>query len=183
VIGAVLAGGAGRRLGAPSKAAAELAGRPLVSYPVSALASVCERVAVVCKPSTELPALDGVERWDEPAEPSHPLTGILHALERARGPVLVCAADMPFVTEESCRTLLSRPDAVAAVAVSEGVLQPVFGVYGPAALEPLRAAPPGGRLTDAVEALDPARVALAPAVVRSINTPEDLAEAHRALGG
>src|SRR5437764_7340068 len=101
-MGAVLAGGAGRRLGAESKAAAELAGRPLASYPAAALGTVCERVAVVCKPSTELPELDGVKRWDEPEEPRHPIAGIVHALERAAGPVLVCACDMPFVTADAC---------------------------------------------------------------------------------
>jgi molybdenum cofactor guanylyltransferase len=183
VIGAVLAGGAGRRLGAHSKAAVLLGDRPLVSYPIAALASVCERVAVVCKPDTELPDLGAAERWDEPADPRHPLTGIVHALERARAPVLVCAADMPFVTAHACRTLLAAagPASPAAVAVSEAVLQPVLGVYAPAALAALREAPDGQSLTATVEGLDPVRVALPPAIVRSVNTPEELAEAKSAL--
>ena len=62
MIGAVLAGGAGSRLGAGSKAAVMVGERPLVSYPLAALASVCERVAVVCKPDTELPELGEAER-------------------------------------------------------------------------------------------------------------------------
>ena len=90
------------------KAARALAGRPLAGYPAVALAAVCERVAIVAKPGEELPDLDGVERWDdEPAEPRHPLTGIVHALERAGEPVLVCAADMPFLTPEALRTLIA----------------------------------------------------------------------------
>jgi molybdopterin-guanine dinucleotide biosynthesis protein A len=179
----VLAGGAGRRLGAGSKAAVLVGDRPLVSYPLAALAPVCERVAVVCKPDTELPDLGGAERWNEPPEPRHPLTGIVHALERAKAPVLVCAADMPFVTADACRTLLAAtgPGSPAAVAVSEAVLQPVLGVYAPAALEALRQAPDGQALTATVEALDPVRVALPPAVVRSVNTSEELAEAKDAL--
>ena len=183
MIGAVLAGGSGRRLGSVSKAAVKLGERPLVSFPVAALASVCERVAVVCKPDTELPELERAERWDEPAEPRHPLTGIVHALEQAGGPVLVCAADMPFVTGDACRTLLAAAGGggPAVVAVSEGVLQPVLGLYSPAALGVLRGAPEGEPLTATVEALDPARVALPPAIVRSVNTPEDLAEAKDAL--
>ena len=153
-----------------------------MSYPLEALASVCERVAVVCKPDTDLPDLEGAERWDEPPEPRHPLTGIVHALERAHGPVLVCAADMPFVTGDACRTLLAAAaGSPAVVAVSEGVLQPVLGLYSPAALDALRQAPEGAPLTATVEALDPARVALPPAIVRSVNTPEDLAEAKNAL--
>jgi molybdenum cofactor guanylyltransferase len=187
VIGVVLAGGAGRRLRVPSKAAVELAGRPLVAYPLAALASVCERVAVVCKPATELPSLDGVERWDEPELPRHPLVGISHALEQADEPVLVCAADMPFVTADACRTILAAAGAGggsnAAVAVAGGVLQPVFGVYAPMALDAFRAADQDAPLTDTVEALEPVRVALPPALVRSVNTPEELAEAEEELAG
>jgi molybdenum cofactor guanylyltransferase len=183
VIGAVLAGGAGKRLKRTSKPAALLAGRPLISYPLSALAAVCDRRAVVCKSDTELPELEkGVERWDEPAEPRHPLTGIVHALERADGPVLVCAADMPFVTPDACRTLLGSAGASpAAVAVADGVLQPVLGVFAPAALELMRAAPEEASLTSTVEALSPARVALPPALVRSVNTSDELAAAEREL--
>jgi molybdenum cofactor guanylyltransferase len=183
VNGALLAGGAGSRLGGRSKAAALVAGRPLASYPALALGAVCERVAVVCKRDTELPELPGVERWDEPDSPRHPLTGIVHALETAGGPVLVCAADMPFVTVDACRTLLHAAGAsVAVVATADGVLQPTFGLYAPAALDVFRGAPPDAPLTRTVEALDPARVALPAALVRSVNTPEDLAEAEAQLG-
>ncbi len=182
MIGVVLAGGEGRRLGRGSKAAAPLAGRPLVEYPLAALAEVCERVAIVCKRGTRLPDLPGAERWEEPDEPRHPLTGIVHALETAGGPVLVCAADMPFVTAEACRTLIQGAGgSPAVVASAAGVLQPTFGLYAPAALEVLRAAEPGAPLTRTVEALDPARVALPPGLVRSVNTPEELAEAEALL--
>jgi molybdenum cofactor guanylyltransferase len=185
VTGAVLAGGAGRRMKRGSKSAALLAGRPLVAYPVAALAAVCERVALVCKAGTKLPELPEAERWDEPDEPRHPLTGIVHALERARGPVLVCAGDMPFVTPDACVTLLRAAggggDSPAVVAAAAGVLQPVFGLYAPAALESFRGAAPDAPLTATVEVLDPVRVALPPALVRSVNTPEELAEAEALL--
>jgi len=184
VTGAVLAGGAGRRLGRPSKPGAMLAGRPLLSYPLAALAAVCERVAVVCKDGTKLPDLEGAERWNEPDEPRHPLTGIVHALECARGPVLVCAADMPFVTPDACRTLLQGAgggSSAAVVAAAAGVLQPVFGLYAPAALEHFRTSRPDAPLTATVEALDPVRIALPPGLVRSVNTPEELAEAEKLI--
>jgi molybdopterin-guanine dinucleotide biosynthesis protein A len=185
VIGALLAGGSGSRLGRASKPAAPLAGTALAAYPARALAEVCDRVAVVCKRDTELPPLPGTERWDEPDEPRHPLTGIVHALERAEGPVLVCAADMPFVTSDALRTLLqaagSGGHAPAVVAVADGVMQPVLGLYAPAALDILRAAPADAPLTETVESLDPTRVALPPTLVRSVDTPEDLAEAEALL--
>jgi molybdenum cofactor guanylyltransferase len=181
VIGAVLAGGLGRRMKG-AKPSALLVGRPLVSYPAAALAGVCERVAIVCKPDTDLPEVPGTERWDEPEEPRHPLTGIVHALETAREPVLICGADMPFVTSDACRQLLmAGGDSPVAVATAAGELQPVFGVYAPAALDQLRAAPDDAPLRRTVEGLEPARVALPPLLLRSVNTPEELAEAEAAL--
>lgn len=179
MIGAVLAGGAGRRLGRGSKATVESGGRPLIGRPLAALGPVCERIAVVCKPGTDLPPLDGAERWDEPQYPQHPLIGIAHALERAGEPVLVCAADMAWVTTDACRSLIDAAGSgggAPAVAVAAGVLQPVFGVYSPVALDTFRAADSDAALTATVEALDPVRVALPPPLVRSVNTPEDLAD-------
>jgi molybdopterin-guanine dinucleotide biosynthesis protein A len=183
VIGAVLAGGQGSRFGKRSKPAATLAGRPLISYPVAALREVCERVAVVCKRGTKLPDLDGTERWEEPDEPRHPLTGIVHALEHADGEaVLVCAADMPFVTADACRSLLAAPQkSLAVLAAADGILQPTFGVYAPGALDTLHEAEPDASLTSTVEKLEPTRVAFPMKLVQSINTPAELEQAERAL--
>src|SRR4051812_49430455 len=107
MIGVVLAGGAGRRIGG-GKPRRLLAGRPIASYRAAARAAVCDRVAIVAKPGQELPDLPGVECWDdEPPEPQHPLTGIVHALERAAGDsIVVCAADMPFVTADVLQRLV-----------------------------------------------------------------------------
>ena len=139
-------------------------------------------MAVVCKQDTALPELPGAERWDEPAEPRHPLTGIVHALETAGAPVLACAADMPFVTADACRTLLgAASSAPAVVAVADGVIQPTFALYAPAALDTLRVAPEDDPLTRTVEALDPVHVALPASLLRSVNTPDDLREAEEQL--
>jgi molybdenum cofactor guanylyltransferase len=183
VIGVVLAGGSGSRMGG-GKPGRVVAGKPLVAYPAEALRSVCERVAIVAKPDTpELPPLEGVELWDdEPAEPRHPLTGIVHALERADAPVLVCAADMPFLTTEGLNSLMAGAgSAHAAVAVAKGKMQPVLAVYAPAVLDALKAAEPDAPLTRTVEQLDPVRVALPPPLTRSVNTPEELAAAETEL--
>lgn len=180
-MGAVLAGGRGSRLGG-DKPSALLAGSPLISYPLAALSETCSRVAVVCKRATALPPLPpGVERWDEPDEPRHPAAGVAHALERAGHSVLVCAADMPFVTAGACRRLVEAaaavPEASAVVAESAGWLQPAFAVYRPAALPALRACS-DAQLTRVVEALAPALVALSPESMRSVDTPEALAAAE-----
>src|SRR3954453_23972272 len=140
-VGAILAGGAGRRIGG-DKAARLLGDRPLATYPAAALAEVCDRVALVCKPGTVVPDGWRWELWDgEPEEPRHPAAGIAYALERAGEPVLVCAADMPFVTANECRRLTAAHEEglVAVVATSGSSLQPVLGVYSQAAVGRLRA--------------------------------------------
>ena len=172
-------------MGGVSKPAAELAGRALMDYPLGALRDVCERVAVVCKRDTVLPPLDaGVERWDEPDEPRHPAAGIAHALEVAGAPVLVCAADMPFVTPDAGHLLAQAasavPDSRAVVAEAAGWLQPTFAVYRPAALPALRASG-DAQLTQVVERLEPVLVDMPPDQMRSVDTPEALAAAEREL--
>ncbi|MEA2494133.1 MAG: molybdenum cofactor guanylyltransferase [Thermoleophilaceae bacterium] len=181
MIGVVLAGGLGRRMGAP-KATATLAGRALIQYPLDALAAVCERVVVVCKGETELPPLHA-ERWDEPDDPRHPIAGITHSLERAGSPILVCAADMPFVGADVLSLIAAelRPGLKAAAGFCEGQLQPVLAAYAPEALEVLREAPTGEPLRRTVESLMPVLVDVEPKTVFNVNTPEDLAEAERRL--
>ena len=100
-----------------------LAGRPLIAYPAEALAGACESVAVVCKPGVELPDGPWAVWDDEPLEPRHPATGIAHAVRRAGGPVLVCAADMPFVRAAGCARLVAadaRPEAAVVAAATDG---------------------------------------------------------------
>lgn len=180
MIGAVLAGGLGRRMGAP-KATASLGGRPLVAYPLDALSQVCERVVVVAKRETELPA--EIERWDEPDDPRHPIAGITHALERAGEPILVCAADMPFVSPDVLSLLADelRPGLKAAAAFCDGRLEPLLAAYAPEALEVLAEAPADEPLRRTVESLMPVLVDVPPEVVFNVNTPEDLAQAERRL--
>jgi molybdopterin-guanine dinucleotide biosynthesis protein A len=185
VTGAVLAGGRGSRLGG-GKAAIEIGGRAMIERPLEAVGQVCERVAVVCKRESVLPALPpGVERWDEPDLPRHPSAGIVHALRRAGGAVLVCAADMPFVDPVVLRELIAAgrgdPRRAAVVAEAEGRLEPVLGLYRPAALEALTEAPVDAPLTRTVEALDPVRVEVDAGRVASVNTPAELAAAEHRL--
>jgi len=181
----VLAGGLARRMGGPSKPGVVLGGRAMVEWPLEALGAVCERVAVVCKADTALPALpDGVQRWDEPSEPRHPLTGLVHALERAGGPVLVCAADMPFVTAATLRAVEDgRGHAVACVGRAGGRLQPLLAWYAPGALDVLRGAGEDAPLTGTVRLLSPAVVDVPERDATSIDTPEGVRRAERLLGG
>lgn len=178
-IGAVLAGGLGRRLGG-GKAVVELHGRPLLSYPVGVLQATLGEVAVVAKAGTELPELPGVAVWTEPQEPQHPLTGIVHALDSAGDrAVLVAAGDLPFLTQALVRRVATadahgRPAVVPRVG---GQLQPLLARYEPAALAPLALQLNGvsGPLTELVTALEPHVLELDDEeAFFNVNLPEDL---------
>jgi molybdopterin-guanine dinucleotide biosynthesis protein A len=182
----ILAGGLGRRLGG-AKATAELCGRPLIDYPLRALQSALTDVAIVAKAETELPVATGTTVWIEPAAPSHPLVGIVHALGLAAGrPVLVCAADMPFVTPDHVTSIVTTDPlgAPAVVPTCDGLLQPLLALYLPRAAAALG---PG-----ALAASRPLRqeiAAIGPRLLEfedrraffNVNTPEDLTRARAIL--
>ena len=172
----LLAGGRSTRLGG-AKATAPLAGRPLIAWPLDALRAALDEVVVVAKASTPLPPLD-VETWHEPDEPTHPRAGLVHALARAEGrAILACAADLPLVSPPLVRRLASA-DAGGAPAVvprAGARLQPLLARYEPAALDLLRAAPPGEALTASVAALHPRVLEIDDdAPFTNVNTPADL---------
>jgi molybdopterin-guanine dinucleotide biosynthesis protein A len=188
-LAAVLAGGAGARLGG-EKAALPLAGRPLAAHAVAAaLAAGLETVAVA-KPASALPDLP-CERVAEPAEPRHPLCGILAALEHSGGrPVLALACDMPFLTPPLLAWLASLPTHAALEL--DGSLQPLPGLYLAEDAAPLAAAlRERAPLRAAVARLspwlvgeqalrrfgDPARLCF------NVNDREAIATAERLLGG
>jgi molybdopterin-guanine dinucleotide biosynthesis protein A len=177
-IGAILAGGEGRRLGG-AKALVELGGRPLISYPLTTLRAVLDEVAVVAKPDTQLPALPpGVEVWVEPLRPRHPVAGIIEALRRAGGrPVLVCAADMPFVTPATVVRLATADPAGAPAVIAAS--NPLLGLYLPEAARELRAAAGERRpLRQLVAALGLRTIAIPQRELFNVNTERDLQAAQ-----
>jgi molybdenum cofactor guanylyltransferase len=184
-IGVILAGGAGRRIGG-SKAMVRLHGRPLISYPLDAVRRALGDVAIIAKADTELPSLPGVRVWIEPSTPRHPLVGIMHALGLAEGrSVLVCAADLPFVTAETIRAIADRDPgaAPAVIAASGGHMQPLLGCYRPEAVELLRgaAADPQLPLRELVAAIDPLLVEVDSEALFNVNSPDDLLQAAAML--
>ena len=185
--GAVLAGGRGSRLGG-TKPTAELAGRALISYPLAALAAAGIEAFVVAKSDTPLPSL-GVELVAEPAEPSHPLVGIVAALRHAGRPLVVLGCDFPFAPAPLLRALAEAPEPLV-VPAPGGDPQPLMARWSPELLprlegalareEPLRrtVAELAPRLlgdTDLARFGDPARAFF------NVNTPEDLRDAERAI--
>jgi len=187
-LAAVLAGGRARRMGG-AKATALLGGRPLVAWPLAACAAARLEAVVVAKPGTALPAL-GVPVWREPATPSHPLVGLVTALERAEErPVVAVGCDMPFLAPGLLAALAAHPAPVVAPRVG-GRLAPLPARYDGSALPVLR---------DALAREAPLRATLAalgPVVleeaalcrwgdperlVASVNDPASLAAAEAAL--
>jgi molybdenum cofactor guanylyltransferase len=127
VMGAVLAGGSGSRLGG-SKATVQLAGKPLIAYALDAIEKTGLDVVVVAKRDTPLPPL-AVPIWYERDEPVHPALGITTVLQRApTESVLVVGCDMPFVTTELLAHLASLPYPLAMPSAG-GRIHPLIGLY------------------------------------------------------
>jgi molybdenum cofactor guanylyltransferase len=136
---AVLAGGRGRRMGA-AKAVVELAGRPLISYPLRVAAEAGLPTLVVAKPNSELPPLQApIVR--EPDSPRHPLCGVLAALRHVGEgagegrvgdgrAVLAVACDMPFLSARLLAWMAEMGEV--AVATLDGRAQPLPALYSQA---------------------------------------------------
>ena len=181
VIGVVLAGGAGTRMGG-DKASVALHGRPLVSYPAEAVQRALGHVVIVTKPESELPDVPGATVWTEPSTPYHPLVGLLYALEMAGDtPIVVCAGDLPFVTPRLVRHLAdSSPQAGAVITRAAGRDQPLLGRYHPRCTQVLRGLDPhaGASVQDAVARLAPVVLDVEdPQLLFNVNTPADLLQA------
>jgi molybdopterin-guanine dinucleotide biosynthesis protein A len=187
---AILAGGRGKRLGG-GKPSLDLGGRPLIDHPVSAATKAGGRVAVFAKPGTELPDI-AVPVILEPAEPHHPLLGIVSALDAAAGaPVLALAGDLPFVTSELIEWMAGLPDPLAIPEV-DGRLHPLLGRYDAGlAAELRRACERDATVQGTVAKLEPRlieetelrRFGDPQRLLFNVNTPEDLAEARQLLQG
>lgn len=186
-IGVILAGGLGRRMGG-AKANVDLGGRPLISYPLQALRAALAEVVIVAKADTELPSsLGGVPVSIEPAMPRHPLAGVRHALRLAAGRgVLVCAADMPFVTPALVSRIAATDPAgaPAVVPTCRGELQPLLALYlpGAAAAFDRDAAGADGPLRRAVAGIRPRLLEVDDErAFFNVNRPEDLRRAAQML--
>ena len=184
VIGVVLAGGSGSRIGG-AKATAQLDGQALISYPLAAALGALSSVAVVAKDGVELPQLDQrVELWIEPDEPRHPVVGVIEALRRAEGrAVLIIACDLPLLTSEVV-ALIASADAegsVALLASAAGRPQPLLARYQPAALALLEKFDTDGAMTEQVMALLPTLVEVPAEASFNVNDLEQLKEVSRRL--
>ncbi|SCK23482.1 molybdenum cofactor guanylyltransferase [Streptomyces sp. WMMB 714] len=104
----VLAGGGARRLGGADKPAVTVGGRPLLDRVLSACADATATVVVGPRRPTPRPVT-----WVREEPPGGgPLAALDAGLRHTTEPlVLVLSADLPFLREETVRTLLAGVDA------------------------------------------------------------------------
>lgn len=192
IIGAILAGGHGRRIGR-DKATVQLNGRPLISYPVDALRSAGLDVVLALRSGQEIPAgLENVSVVRDEFEDAGPLGG-LHAILKWMPSewVLVISCDQPFVRASLLHGLMSHTTCTAdaaAARTTEG-LQPTPGLYRRSCRPAIEAALGRGdrsmrdflrslqfcELTgEDLDSLDPEHASFL-----NVNTPQDLAKARR----
>jgi molybdopterin-guanine dinucleotide biosynthesis protein A len=171
------------------KAAADLAGRPLIAYPVEAVEAAGLEALVVAKPDSPLPDL-GCRVVHDAEAALHPAAGIVAALRAAAGePIVVLACDMPFVPPDLI-DFLAGLDAAVAVPRVNGRLQPLLARYGPSAVAALEdALGRGAALRRAVADLDPlivdeaelARFGDPGEITANVNDRTELTSAERLL--
>lgn len=197
VLGAVLIGGASRRMGQPKAVVRVPEGGP----------TMLERVVTAVSACTTSLVLVGTEQSVVPGALTHtrvvhdrgigPVGGLIAALEASNHPrVLLTACDMPFLSPEVLRMVIAHSietgeGACVVVRNGDGAerLQPLIAVYGRDDLDEIRNLFRHGArsLIEIVQSLNMERVDLLDILpwdtemwsVFNVNTPEQLAMARR----
>ena len=173
--GAVLAGGAGRRMGRRKDSLPLPGGRTMLAVVNSVMGEVCEAVVVVGDAETDLPRIKDLRPGQGP------LGGIEALLASGDDTqYLVCPCDLPLVTPALLRRLTVPTDRVATVFQVEGEADfwPMPVRVSIKALDAVRAHLDGGRraVHDLVRALNPEVIAVSreeAAALANVNTPDD----------
>lgn len=173
------------------KAEMDLGGQPLAAWAAASLAQVCEQVVQV---GGEPIAGLGWPVWPDDRADAGPAAGLEAALRGARGPVIVCAVDTPFVPPGLLRTAYRsiRHGALAAVPYWGERWHPLCGAYCPDVLPYLTARLEARQidLRGLLEnvAVRPLHEAMLRAfgdpdrVLQNVNSPEDLERARELAG-
>jgi molybdenum cofactor guanylyltransferase len=177
--GAVLCGGASRRMGT-DKALIDIGGVPMAERVARVLESAgCRPVVFVGGDPVRLGELGRrvvADRW--PGE--GPLGGVLTALAElaTADAVVVAACDLAALTPDVVRAVVGSPDGGPDVRVADsGRLEPTLALWPATARDPLESAFAAGRraLHEALDAVASTRVAVDPLALRNVNRRADLA--------
>lgn len=192
LLGAVLAGGEGRRLGGP-KAAASVGGVSMVGRAVAVLGEAVDDVVVVSSVRVEGAPAPVIPDRVEGAGPLGGLDAALrHALERGKEGVLLLGCDLPLVTAEILAEVAVALEANPAVAPARatGGIEPLCAAYAVAILPAVER-----RLGEADRSLHALFREVGGAVLTpmgtadhamaflNVNTPDDRRRAEAALAG
>lgn len=180
IAGAILAGGASRRFGA-DKGLAETPQGPLAGIALAALRGAGIDPVVLVGGSSELSAALAVPSIPDQTPDQGPLAGLGTALGWASGVsrIVVVPCDMPLITPEVIRSLVSSGDnAVASIALVEDRLHPILACWPTqrrsSILSLLRAGE--RRMQAAIDTGDYIGVPMSARLVRDADRPEDLVQ-------
>jgi molybdopterin-guanine dinucleotide biosynthesis protein A len=174
LIGAVLCGGASRRMGT-DKATYPVDGVAMARRVADALAAAgCSPVVAVGGDEDELRALR-LEFVDDQFPGEGPLGGILTALA-VGAPVVVVACDLPNVKPTTIVALVAALAGHDVAMACSDRAEPLCAVWSEGAIPMLQSRFQAGEraVHRAIEGLDIAWVTVPAADVRNINTPGDL---------
>lgn len=174
LLGAVLCGGASRRMGV-DKATIPIDGVPMARRVADALAAAgCAPVVAVGGDAEELGAL-GLTHLDDEFPGEGPLGGILTVLA-VESPAVVVSCDVPYIRSETLvRLVEARGEHQAAIACTEHV-EPLCAVWSQSAMPVLRSRFHAGEraMHRAIEGLDVVWVTVPAGELRNINTLGDV---------
>jgi len=191
LLGVILAGGAGRRIGG-GKPFVPLAGRPLIAHVMDRLAPQCTRLAVNANGPAEPYATLGLPVIADGDEPGlGPLSGILAAIDWAAAQgadrVLTAPVDTPFLPHDLALRLAGANAPIALAATADGV-HGTCGLWRVDLRDRLAAALASGlrkvtAFTEAHGALPVVFPDTRPPPFFNVNSPEDLEAAEDLLAG
>ncbi len=186
LIGVVLAGGAGRRMGRP-KGGLVVDGASLTQRAVAALWPLCGSVLVSVAPGGKNPAPEFATVEDEPPAGRGPLAGIAAAFAASgRADLLVLACDYPGVDTVVLSELplaIGRNHDLALLTDASGRDHPLVALWRRSAESAVREALSEGRLKVRALLPDLEVLRLGPDrfpgrdldhILKNLNTPEDL---------
>jgi molybdopterin-guanine dinucleotide biosynthesis protein A len=175
--GAIIAGGESTRFGGVPKGLCQVGGARIVDRVAKALGSVAQSVMLVANDPAAHGWLVGVPVYADDRTERASLVGVETAIRHARGPVLVVAWDMPFVSAELLALIVSRWSTGTSAVAPWGPrgIEPLCALYGEACLPAIaqalgRGDRRAGRVVSELHGL----VMIPPEDIASIGDPERL---------
>jgi molybdopterin-guanine dinucleotide biosynthesis protein A len=136
MLGLILVGGQSERMGQP-KALLQYRGRPLYLHAYELLKTVCTEVYISSRREQDF-EFDIPVIYDDKYSSIGPAAGLLSAHEIFRDTLFVVACDYPLATKETVLQLFEAYQPPATYFLVNGQIEPLFGIWGPEALDQLK---------------------------------------------